>query len=159
MMVVPIPREPVTEVSDSCCPLCCAEQWVDAFPAGGPPVSRCRECGLTRMRNPWEPPPYADEGMRRHEPESPLRFLRVPDSPTEQEASTHYCDLVEAQGVVAGSVLALVPSGHPLPGLARKRGHTVDALFDALDAGETVLPYGVYDAAVIVFQLERASEP
>jgi len=101
----------------------------------------------------------ADEDPERDDCEPPLGFLRPPDSPIEREASIHYLDLLEERGAAGHSILAVIPAGHPFPELARARGHSVVASPSCGDHEHASMPEGVFDRAVIIFRLERSSEP
>lgn len=134
------------------CILCGSTAQVYLFIRHGAAVSRCASCGLARLDPRTDAQAIAGaeraSGIRR-----PLSSL------TEQRAAERVLNLLENRGASRSGMLAVVPAGHPFIAAAEARGFTIAARREMHDIERCDIPAGPYESAVVLFQLEKASEP
>lgn len=135
------------------CPLCRSSSQVYLFIRHGAPVFRCSDCGLARTGPPAERPPSA--ATDRAEPR-----VRVPfASFTERRAAEAYVSALVKRGTPRGRMLAVCADQHPFLAAARAQGFNIAARVDVreIECGE--VSEGPFESAVVLFQIERTSNP
>jgi len=141
------------------CPLCSLRGWRYLFISRGGPVYRCTNCGLTRLQPPATRPaalgPYAESAGR-----DPLADdLRLARLLIEQEAAGSYTQDQARRGASGSAILLMVSKGGPFAAVAAQHGHKIETVLDLQELSRSTLPGRRYDAAVVTFQLEKASDP
>lgn len=139
------------------CPICDETKRAYLFVIRGLPVARCPGCGLVSL----SPQPslvdcgiFYGDSLAGQDP----RVLWT-DGKTERDAARQYLLALKERGLTEGRVLVLAPPGHPFVAEAKAEGLEVGLhvsirdLEDGLDLG------GPYDAAVVLYQLEKATDP
>ena len=141
------------------CPLCGYDSQTYLFIRHGIPVSRCNNCSLMRLY----PQPsalaiqkiYAE--MNGQDPFG--ENLDLGNSLTEQAAARNYLSRLEAVLAPGSDLLVLALPNHPFTVMAVEHGYKVESVLTARQLEEAKLSEKRYDAAVIIFQLEKASDP
>jgi GT2 family glycosyltransferase len=144
--------------SDKLCSLCDCGEWTYLFVSHGMPVYRCSNCGLVRLH----PQPtrseiqtfYADGNGRDQFAEDDLGKSR-----TEQEAASSYLRILQSRGVPKSGILLVAPKQHPFATIAKGQAYEVEICLDVEELGQTRLADAHYSSAVVVFQLERITNP
>jgi len=144
--------------SDKFCPLCDCGEWTYLFVSHGTPVRRCANCGLVRLH----PQPsrseiqtfYADGKGHDRLTEDDLGKSR-----TEQEAASSYLRILQDRGAPQSGILLVAPKQHPFAAIAKGKGFVVETCLDAQELSQTRLADARYTSAVVIFQLEKATDP
>lgn len=145
--------------SATSCPLCGFDTQTYLFIRHGVPVSRCNNCGLIRLYP--QPSPQAIRkfyaGINGHDPFA--GGLDLNTSHTEQSAAQSY--LKQLQKVLTNNARLLVVAqpNHPFIELAEKYGFNVETSQTPKQLEQTKLPEKYFDAAVVIFQLEKTTNP
>lgn len=150
----PLESEAGGEPAVSQCPICGETRRSYLFVVRGLPVARCPGCGLVSI-HPY-PTPRDFEFLYGKSLDDQDPRLYWTDSTTEHTVAGRYLDLLRARGVQDARILLVAPPDHPLVEEAVARGFevTVRPLLDAW------LPPSVeFDAAIILFQIEKTSMP
>lgn len=136
------------------CPVCGETRHSYLFVVRGLPVVRCPGCGLVSIDPQPAPTEYGSFYGDVWGEKDP--WLSWSDSVTEHAAACRYLDILKARGVEADRILLVAPPDHVLVKEAVARGFevTVHPLLD-----DWVSPSAKFDAAIILFQLEKASSP
>jgi len=139
------------------CPICEETRRRYLFVIHGLPVAQCRGCGLILLY-----PPPAESELREFYSKAlgerdPRRV--TPDSKTESEAARRYRHLLAEMGVERGRILLVAPPGHPFAAQARTKGARIDHELSIDEVESRPLSNDAYDAAVVLYQLEKASCP
>lgn len=132
------------------CPVCGGTQYRYLFMRHGVPVLQCEHCGLTGIGEP--PASHVPPGLE--QPEA----AQAPNSAVERKAADALLAALAARGMKPSRMLAIASESHPALAAATARGFTIAARTDpqCLD-GSTQLPPA--DCAIVMFQLERTSNP
>ncbi len=141
--------EPVT------CPVCGEYQHTYLFVIHGFPVVRCPGCGLVSFDQEMEHfDTHSDEFPGGADPR-----LMLVDGVTERDAASRYLLALQERGLSSGRLLLIAPPGEPFAALALAQGYSIEKhlTIDEVDAGGTL--DGVYDGAVVLYQLERSRAP
>ena len=148
-----------TYKSGSLCPLCDVDHRTYLFVSRGGPVCRCTNCGLTGL----DPQPTRSEILASysnppgHEPFVEDTFLA--SSLTEQEAARSYSKVLAERAASTSAILLVAPKGHPFARASSGWGCEVETFSDAQELSHLTLAAGHYDSAVVIFQLEKATNP
>jgi hypothetical protein len=136
------------------CPLCGYGAQVYLFTRHHARIVRCENCGLVHLA------PRPDTGAPdRREPE-PSGGGRLPlSSSTEYRAAEAYAAALSARHEGGSRLLAVVADGDPFLAAAPARGLAIASRIDMRDVERGALPSGPFDAAAVLFQLERACDP
>lgn len=135
----------------STCPLCEFTSQVYLFTRHGAHVVRCTNCGLTRL--------HGDTARQSGEQPTPTGPDDAAPSITDRTAAENYLAIFRARGGAAGGMLAVVDEGHPFLAAAAAQGLAIAARVTADEVERGGIPGGPYQSAVVVSQLERASNP
>jgi hypothetical protein len=127
------------------CPLCEGSAQVYLFSRHGVRVVRCGDCGLTRL-----------DGNAVAEVPLPVRPA---DSFTERKAAEGYLTMFEVRGGARHGLLVVADADHPFNAIAEAAGFAVAARRSMSDLEDGDWPPGPFSGAVILFQLEQASNP
>lgn len=140
------------------CPLCHESRQAYLFVVRGLPVVRCTGCGLVALS---PQPDLADFATfyRDHAQDVDPRVFWS-DGATEQDAARRYLDQLRERGVSSGSILLIAPPNHCFAREAVARGFSVERHVSAadLEEGAEIGPE-TYDAAVVLYQLEKLRDP
>lgn len=141
------------------CPLCAHDRGTYLFISHGAPVYRCTKCGLTRL---YPQPTKADilafyASSTGHDPFAD--DVSLPDSLTEQDAATAYVRALRRLVAPGATVLLVAPAGHPFATIAESQGYRIETRVTAEELSQSALAPGVYDSAVVLLELEKASSP
>jgi SAM-dependent methyltransferase len=151
---------PNTQASsqNNICPICGGTRRHYLFVILGLPVARCPGCDLLSVFPFPTRVEYHD--FYRHDRGAFDPAVVPADSVTEIEAAAAYVEQLKACEIVQPARLLLIaPPAHPFAGLAQAQGLSIDqhVTIEQLEDG---LPLaGEFDAAVILFQLEKAAHP
>ena len=142
------------------CPICQDTRYSYAFVIRGLPLVTCPKCGLLSLN------PHPDRidipsfyGVDHGEQDPRLVWM---DPVTERDAAQHYLRALETRGLTTGRILLVAPVEHPFRREAERRGFTVDlhiAVQDLINQSGVSDLGGPYDAALVLYQLERAAAP
>jgi len=145
--------------SHDVCPICNLLHWTYLFGSHGTPVYRCKNCGLTRLH----PQPTRAEilafyaGSTKYNPFA--ADSRLEESHTERAAAGAYLQELEKRSTSRSRMLLVASRGHPFATIAASQGYEVGAFLDAEELSQATLPTDCFDNAVIIFQLEKATNP
>jgi glycosyltransferase involved in cell wall biosynthesis len=126
------------------CPLCESPARGYLFTRHGARVTRCTHCGLTRL----------DERGSAAAGDAPT----LPSS-TEKRAAEGYLAAYRERGGARSRMLAVVDAGHPFIDAARADGFAIAARQSMHEIERSGMRAGPYDGAVVLFQLEKATNP
>ncbi len=143
---------------DGPCHLCDGDDWSYLFRSGAVLVYRCADCGLTRGHPQGPPEDRVIDGGTLGRADPGMEYLPVPDSLPEREAAKGYLRLLRGQGQI-GSLLTVAPTGHPFADVAHADGCRVETWLNVAELGRATLPEHHYDSVIVVFQLEKSTEP
>ena len=136
--------------SSSLCPLCECTAQVYLFTRHGARVMRCGNCGLTRL---------GEGGMSIPNGRPSSESVRPAASLAEQKTADACVDMLRNRGAARAGVLLVADEGHPFAAAARGEGFSIDAHVTIGELERGSLPGGPYQSAVMLFQLEKASNP
>lgn len=139
------------------CPICGESRRRYLFVVRGLPIARCPGCGLVLLH----PAPDTTDVHGFYAGMLGQRDARhiFSDSKTESEAARRYRHLLAARGVTSGRLLVIAPRQHPFVVQARAKGYEI-GWEGSIDEFEQHAPEdGGFDAAVVLYQLEKATSP
>ena len=132
------------------CPLCDHRSQTYLFTRQGAHVARCANCGLTQLSG----PPSSDASAVQ-----PSESVRPSGSYTERKAAEAYLAAFHARGGARSGVLAVMDPAHPFLQLAEADGLGIVAQVTTAGIESGALADRQYDAAIVIFQLEKAFDP
>lgn len=149
--------DPAVSPSDDLCHLCGSDDADYLFVSHGVPVRRCTGCGLIALL--LRAAQRANVRFRRaHGRDPSVDYQPLSDPGSDLAASERYADMLSTQCQPGASVIVVSAAGHPIGKVVAKRGFSVGVqTFRQLESEPASKQ--VYDAALIVYQLEKSSRP
>jgi SAM-dependent methyltransferase len=127
------------------------------FVVRGLPVVRCPGCELVSLDPQPGPEDYASFYDQVGQRQDPRIFWT--DSATEREAARRYLAALAERGLPDGALLLIAPPGHVFADEAAGAGYEVRRHLSCRDLDDAILAPGEFDAAVMLYQLEKHPEP
>jgi hypothetical protein len=139
----------------NCCPICREERHQYLFVVRGLPIARCSGCDLLSIF----PFPNLDSYIG-FDTDGQDPALLWTDSETEDEAASAYTNLLKEFGLsTLARLLLIAPPGHSFALIAAQQNFTISQHVTIRQLEEGVILSSEYDAAVVLFQLEKTAEP
>ncbi|MCL4465939.1 MAG: glycosyltransferase [Chloroflexi bacterium] len=140
------------------CPICGEDRRAYLFVIRGLPVVRCPGCGLIYLSPQPDVADYRTFYDRLLEGADPRLTIGL-DGITERDAAQQYLSTLRNRGIAAGRILLIAPPDHPFAAKAEAQGFSIGQHVSIREVGGG-LDFGWdYDAAVILYQLEKATAP
>lgn len=155
----PISTPPAVDVG---CPICDARRRSYLFVVRGLPIVECPGCGLLSLN----PPPSIEDvdafytnvtytnATREQDPR-----LFWTDTATERKAACRYLEALRDRHVGDGPFLLIAPPEHAFAREARSRGYQLASHVSIVDVEAGVDLGSDYAAVVVLYQLEKSTDP
>ena len=141
----------------SCCPICCEVHSKYLFLRNGCSLVRCVGCGLVYIAQANDQKAYITPQNSVEDKLDP--DILWTDSITEQDAAAGYVGLLKNMGISSlGRILLVAPPDHVIASEIIKAGWLLSQ-YETEKPLEKFAPDGGFDAAVVLYRLEKAIDP
>jgi len=143
--------------SSYCCPICEENIFVYQFTIHNVQVVRCQSCGL--LSNSSSPDGNGFLTTRDGDGDVLNPEIIWTDSETEQDAAISYVELLKTKGLkTASRILLVAPPDHTFASEASRVGWQISQ-FESVTSLEAATIGIEFDAAVILYKLEKSTDP